>query len=152
MQNFLFSAIGAGAKEGHVAYIRLELVITPQYQLQMVHHRFIQVNYLAALLTYQMVMMAFIRRMVSDPPPAKVGFGYQTKPMEQLQRPVHGRYIQVRILLHHLGVYLFGADVMVAVPNGRQDHHTLRRQPVAPLTQTGDYISRLFHSKINTAY
>jgi len=146
----MISAISTEAEEGQVPHIGGKVIIPLQHQLHMVHHRFIQVNYLATLLADQMVMVALVRRMIPDPPPAEVGLGYQAKPMEQLQRPVYGGNIEVRILLDHLGVDFLGADVIIAVRNGRQDHHALRRQPVALLAQTGKHIDRLFHTRRNT--
>jgi hypothetical protein len=133
-------------------YIRLELVIPPQHQFQVVKYRLIQVNYFTALLTDQMVVVPFVRRMIPDPSPTEVSLGYQTKPMEQLQCPVYGGYIKVGIFGHYLREYLLGADVMVAVFNGRQDHQTLRCQTVALLTQPVYDIARLSHIRQNTDY
>ena len=59
--------------------IGVKLVILSQYRFQMVEHRLIQVNHFAAFLADQMVMVTLIRRMIPDPPPTKVGLGYQTK-------------------------------------------------------------------------
>ncbi len=133
-------------------YIGFEIVIPPQHHFQLFKHRLIQVNYFTALLADQMVVVPFVRRVVPDPPPTKVSLGYQAKPMEQLQCPVNGGNIEVRILLDHLGVDFLGADVIIAVFNGRQDHHTLRCQPVALLTQPVYDIALLVHTRQNTDY
>lgn len=131
-------------------YIGFEFVIPPQQHFQVVKHRLIQVNYFTALLADQMVVVTFVRRVIPDPPPTEVGLGYQPKPVEQLHCPVYGGNIEVGILLDHLGVDFLGADVIIAVFNGRQDHHTLRCQPVTLLTQPVYDIVRLFHIRQNT--
>ncbi len=133
-------------------YIGVELVIPPQHRFQVVKHRLIQVNYFTALLTDQMVVVPFVRRMIPDPPPTEVSLGYQAEPVEQFQCPIYGGNIEVRIFGHYLREYLLSADVVVAVFNGRQDHHALRRQPVALLTQSVYDIARLFHIRQNTDY
>ena len=133
-------------------YIGVELVIPPQHQPQVLQHRFIQVNHLAAFLADQMVVVTLIRRVISDSSPTKVGLGYQAKPMEQFQCPVHCRYIKMGILGYHLSVYFFSADVMVAVLNGSQDHHALRCQPVTLRAQTFSKIDCFLHTKRNITY
>ena len=130
-----------------MAYIGGEIIILFQYLFQVIHYRFVKVNYLAAFLADQMVVMALIRRMIPDPPPAKVGLGYQLKSIEQLQCPIYRGYIQVGISCYHLGVYFLSANVVLAVFNGVQDHHSLRRQAIALFAQPAYNITRLFHMK-----
>ena len=128
-----------------MAYIRGKIIILLQHLFQVIHYRFIKVNYLATFLADQMMVMTFICRVIADPPPPEVSLGYQTKSMQQLQRPVHGGYIEVRISRYHLSIYLLRADVMVAFLDSIQYHHPLRRQAIPLLAQLVYNIARLFH-------
>jgi len=70
--------------------VSTELVFAEQGTPQRRQYRFIKVDYLAALLTDQMMVVSFTGGVISRPTSPKVGLGDQTKSLEQFQGAING--------------------------------------------------------------
>jgi len=96
-----------------------EPVLTEQSILEGSQQRFIKVNHSTTIPANKVMVMSLLHRVIPDTATAEVGCGYQAKLLEQVQGAIDGGDIDIGIFFYNLGMYFFGADVVITALNGR---------------------------------
>ena len=122
-----------------------EIVLSEQCFLKRDQQCLIKVNGSATLPADKVVMMPLVGRVIAEPAPTEVCLGHQVEFLQQFQCPINRGDIDIGEFGYHLGIHLFGADVVIAVLDGLKYHQPLRCQTISLLTQRAGYISYLLH-------
>ncbi len=124
----LGTALGAHPEDGDVFELGVEAVILLQVAPQRLEGRRVYVGDRATLAAHEVMVVGLANRMINKSAAAEISLSRETLLLQQFQRPVDGRDVDVGVLLPGPGVDLLGADVIIAGLDGFQYHHALRRQ------------------------
>jgi len=138
--NDLVLALNAPAPDAEVAQVGYKAVVAQKRLLETFQRRFIKVDNSAAFAADEVVVMALVCRVVSDPPASQVCLGDHAQLFQEVEGAVDGGDVHVGVLLDYPGVYLLGADVVGAVFNCGHDHEALGSHAQAPVTELGGHL------------
>jgi len=88
VQKNLPAAIYTATQDSQMPEVSVKPVFPEQSTPERSQQRLIKVNYGTTFPADKVMMMPFLRRMVSNSPFPQVGLGYQAKPFEQFQGAV----------------------------------------------------------------
>lgn len=101
-----------------MSQVSSEIILPDQLLPECVEQGVIQVGDCPTFLADEMVMVSFLGGVVADPAITKIGFGYQSHRLEQLQGAIDGGDVEMGVAGFDLSIDLLSAEVPLTVFNG----------------------------------
>jgi len=111
----------------------LEAALMPELLSKVVEGRFRQFHHLSTHLADKVMVMSLFDMMITKASLAEIGFHHKAELLEELQRPVDGRDVGIRVAPPYPVEDFLGADVAVHAVDSIDYHQPLGSQPVAML-------------------
>jgi hypothetical protein len=123
----------------------METVFPPQTFLQRLETRVIDLRDRTAIPADEVMVMRVLVQFIRGAPLPQIGLRHQSDLGEQIETPVHCRFIEVGIARSHTAEYLLCSKMRFALAHYGKDAFALRREPMAAGAQRLDHFLMMGH-------